>query len=56
VVNPERTDNPQVICVDQDDVDLLSIDAANAFANPSVNMQRHNCKVPKLSPVELSVD
>lgn len=53
IVNPEKPDDLAVICVDNGDAELLSLDAANEFAAPSVDMARHACAVEKLAPVVL---
>ena len=53
IVNPQRDPTLPVICVNNGEVELLSIDAGNEFANPSVSMQAHACEVEKLSPVTL---
>ncbi|MCR9262009.1 MAG: right-handed parallel beta-helix repeat-containing protein [Pseudomonadaceae bacterium] len=55
VMNPQRADEQAVICVQNGDVELLNIDAANEYANPNVNMGNHDCTVDKLSPVTLSM-
>ena len=54
IVNPEKDSATPVICVDNGDVQLLSIDAGNEFANAGIDMTRHTCSVPKLAPVELA--
>ena len=54
IVNPEKDSVTPVICVDNGDAQLLSIDAGNEFANAGIDMTRHTCSVPKLPPVELA--
>lgn len=54
IVNPEKDSATPVICVDNGDAQLLSIDAGNEFANAGIDMTRHTCSVPKLAPVELA--
>ena len=54
IVNPEKGSATAVICVDNGDAQLLSIDAGNEFANAGIDMTRHTCSVPKLAPVELA--
>jgi parallel beta-helix repeat protein len=54
IVNPEKDSATPVICVDNGDAKLLSIDAGNEFANAGIDMTRHTCSVPKLAPVELA--
>ncbi len=54
IVNPQGAADVPVICVDNGDAELLSIDAANEFAAPSVNMAAHTCSVDKLAAVVLS--
>ena len=54
IVNPEKDSATPVICVDNGDAQLLSIDAGNEFANAGIDMTRHTCNVPKLAPVELA--
>ena len=54
IVNPENDDNIPAVCIDNGDAELLSIDAGNEFANAGVDMQRHNCSLPKLQPIELA--
>lgn len=53
ITNPEKDPATPVICVNNGEAEVLSIDAANEFANPSVNMAAHSCEVEKLSPVTL---
>ena len=53
ITNPEKDPTVAVICVSNGAAELLSIDAANEFANPSVNMAAHACEVEKLTPVTL---
>ncbi|MGK0221333.1 MAG: parallel beta-helix repeat protein [Limisphaerales bacterium] len=53
IVNPQRDPNLPVICVNNGEAELLSIDAANGFANPAVSMEAHTCAGEKLSPVTL---
>ncbi len=54
VVNPEKPDDLQVICVNNGDAELLNIDASNEYAGAGVNMQNHACSVEKLAAVVLS--
>ena len=54
IMNPEKDSATPVICVDNGDAQLLSIDAGNEFANAGIDMTRHTCSVPKLAPVELA--
>ena len=54
IVNPEKDGETPVICVDNGDAQLLSIDAGNEFANAGVDMAQHACTVPKLQPIELA--
>ena len=54
IVNAERDTSLPVICVSNGDAELLSIDAANEFAAPSVDMSRHGCEVEKLTAVTLT--
>ena len=54
IVNSERPDDLAVICVSGEGVELLDIDAANEFANPSIDMERHACEVEKLNAIALS--
>ncbi|NKB97294.1 MAG: hypothetical protein GKR90_02170 [Pseudomonadales bacterium] len=56
VVNPDNDANASIICVEEASAQLLSIDAANEFANPSVDMARHACQVEKLVPVILGAE
>lgn len=53
IVNADRDPSEPVICVRNGDAEVLSIDAANEFANPRINMAAHACDVEKLSPVTL---
>ncbi|XOV82264.1 MAG: parallel beta-helix domain-containing protein [bacterium] len=55
IVSPTLTEGQAVICVQNGDVEVLNIDTANEFANPSVNMALHDCTVEKLSAVTLSM-
>ena len=54
IVNPEIQDERAIICVDNGEAELLSIDAGNQFANPGVDMQKHDCSIAKLQPIELA--
>lgn len=54
IIDPNKPEDKQVICVSNGDTQLLSIDAGNEFKGAGVDMQRHNCKVAKLAPVELA--
>ncbi|MDG1123241.1 MAG: parallel beta-helix domain-containing protein [Pseudomonadales bacterium] len=54
IIDPNKPEEKQVICVSNGDAQLLSIDAGNEFKGAGVDMQRHNCKVAKLAPVELA--
>lgn len=54
IVNPENDGKIPAVCIDNGDAELLSIDAGNEFANAGVDMQRHNCSLPKLQPIELA--
>lgn len=54
IVNAELDGEQSVICVQNGDAELLNIDAANEFANPEVNMSKHDCTVEKLSVVSLN--
>lgn len=53
IINPELPGEPDVICVDNGDAQLLSIDAGNNFAMPGIDMPRHACNLPRLAPVIL---
>lgn len=53
MVNPESAAG-EIICVQNGDAQLLSIDLAGEFKNPGIDMARHDCEIAKLSPVELS--
>lgn len=53
IVNPDKPDTLATICVRNGDAQVLNIDAANEFANPSVDMASHSCDVTKLSAVVL---
>jgi parallel beta-helix repeat protein len=55
IVNPARTEEQAVICVQNGDAELLNIDTANEFANPNVNMSNHDCTIDRLSAVTLSM-
>ena len=54
IVNPENDGKIPAVCIDNGEAELLSIDAGNEFANAGVDMQRHNCSLPKLQPIELA--
>ena len=56
IVNPDNEATKPVICVEDVSAELLNIDAANEFANPSVDMTRHACQVQKLVPVTLGAE
>lgn len=54
IVNPEKPDHVDIICVREERAELLSLDTGNEFANPSVDMARHACPIQQLPPVVLS--
>lgn len=54
IVNPDKNPELAVICVQNQDSLLLNIDAGNEFANPSVDMNAHNCNVEKLAAIDLA--
>ena len=54
IVNPENKDQRAIICVDNGEAQLLSIDAGNQFANPGVDMRKHDCSITKLQPIVLA--
>ena len=53
ITNPAKPAELNVICVDNGDVQLLSIDAGNEFANPHIVGDDTQCQVSKLAPVTL---
>ena len=55
VIDPNKPEGREVICVDNGDAKLLSIDASNEFANPTLDMSPYECQIEKLDPVELSL-
>ena len=55
VIDPNKPAGREVICVDNGDAKLLSIDASNEFANPTVDMTPYQCQIEKLTPIELSI-
>ena len=55
VIDPNKPEGREVICVDNGDAKLLSIDASNEFANPTVDMAPYQCQIEKLAPIELSM-
>ena len=55
VIDPNKPEGREVICVDNADAKLLSIDASNEFANPTVDMTPYQCQIEKLTPIELSI-
>ena len=54
IIDPNKPEDKQVICVANGDAQLLSIDAGNEFNDAGVDMQKHNCTVAKLAPIELA--
>ena len=54
VRHPQRTAAEFAICVDNAPADVLNVDGANGYANPSVVTSEHQCAHPRLEPVELS--
>ena len=56
IIDPDKPAEKLVICVRNGDAELLDIDTANEFANPSVDMSRHDCDVAKLTAVELGAE
>ena len=55
VVDPNKPEGREVICVDNSDAKLLNIDASNEFANPTMDMAPYECQIEKLAPIELSM-
>ena len=55
VIDPNKPEGREVICVDNGDAKLLSIDASNEFANPTLDMSPYECQIEKLAPIELSM-
>ncbi len=55
VTHPDRTDPMYAICIEDGDAQLLNIDAANANANPRIDMAGHICSHEKLTAVELNL-
>ena len=55
VIDPDKPEAREVICVDNGDAKLLSIDASNEFANPTLDMTPYQCQIEKLTPIELSI-
>ena len=55
VIDPNKPEGREVICVDNGDAKLLSIDASNEFANPTVDMAPYQCQIEKLAHIELSM-
>ncbi len=55
VIDPNKPEGREVICVANGDAKLLSIDASNEFANPTVDMTPYQCQIEKLTPIELSI-
>jgi parallel beta-helix repeat protein len=53
VTHPERSDPALAICIDNGDVEVLNIDAANGNANPHFSTDQHQCQHPKLPAVVL---
>jgi parallel beta-helix repeat protein len=56
IVNPEKTAQSALICVQNGDAQLLNIDAGNDFAGAGVDMATHACEIEKLSAITLSGD
>ena len=54
IVNEDKAEDLAVICVSGEGVELLDIDTANGFANPTVDMARYACEVEKLTAITLS--
>jgi parallel beta-helix repeat protein len=54
IIDPNKPEERNVICVDNGDAVLLSIDAGNEFANPTTDMVPYQCHVEKLSAIELT--
>jgi parallel beta-helix repeat protein len=54
IIDPNKPEERNVICVDNGDAQLLSIDAGNEFANPTTDMVPYQCHVEKLSAIELT--
>ena len=55
VVDPNKPEGREVICVDNGEAKLLSIDASNEFASPTMDMAPYECQIEKLAPIELSM-
>jgi len=55
VQNPEKTGPEFAICVDEGDSELLDLDGANGYANPTIDMSRHRCSHEKLGVIDLAL-
>ena len=54
ITNPNNDENVKTICIMEEGVELLNIDAGNKFTNAGVNMSSHRCELPKLEAINLS--
>ncbi len=58
-VNADKVDEngnlepEHAICIDNGEAGILNVDSANAFANPSIDLEPHRCQHPKLDAVVL---
>jgi parallel beta-helix repeat protein len=53
VTHPDRTAPEYAICVEETNIELLNIDAANESANPRIDMAAHTCSHEKLARIVL---
>jgi parallel beta-helix repeat protein len=55
VTNPDRAAEGAVLCIANDDVSFIDVDAANDYANPSTDMGPYACEAEKLEQVTLAL-
>ncbi len=54
IINPNNDENVKTICIMEEGVELINIDAVNELKNAGVNMSSHRCELPKLEAINLS--
>lgn len=53
-INPEKSVADAEICLGDEDVGIVSVDALNGYNDITINDPAHRCALPPLTPVELS--
>ena len=53
--NPAKTGQEFALCVNEGNAEVLDLDGANGYANPTTDMSRHACRHEKLEAIELAL-